>query len=137
MQFVDDIRQSHSAPSTSKLANRVSHTCNGLASGLIGLGCKISTKTIVLSSSAEIGQAICRRVKNIGIPVKLKKIGKDLGVVTCAGVRRYSSIVKQRVTKAKLRTRRIKVLAKAVNKAKHLFNTGAFSQGSYAAVTHL
>jgi len=133
-QFVDDLRQSHRAPTPEALQTSVSKASGTLSSMLIGAGCKISKKSVILTNAPEVAKAVKDRLALRGILITHVKAAKDLGVVSTAGVRRYSLFLRERLSKARNRSEKIRSLVKVDGNAKRLFTTGAYPQGTYGAV---
>jgi hypothetical protein len=150
-QFVDDIRQtvaikpSHveqcaatvsSEPGAplalnTSVAQYAAECGLDLASGLVGLGCRISKKTTIIASNKSLGKDVQRKYGNHAVQAKVATVAKDLGVATTAGVRRTSTVQMQRIQSARNRCQRIQILARKVPRASRLYNTGAMPQALY------
>ena len=120
-QFVDDLRQSHRARTAGAVAKSMSRAASELASMLIGAGCKISTKSVIIASDASIATAVKRRLAHRGVRVTIVKAAKDLGVVSHAGVKRHSFFLGKRIQSAHGRTRRIRTFARVDHRASRLY----------------
>ena len=128
--FVDDIRYSV-AGTEAEVVQEAIEDADNMARGLVGAGCKISEKTVILASRRRIRQKIWRALKNKGIQAKMALVNKDLGVAATSGVRRTMMVLKMRMKGTFGRIRRIKLLARLNRRAAKLYPTGAWPQSAY------
>ena len=128
--FVDDIRQSHAGKEIDVIAE-ATEVAESLAQDLIGVGCKISDKSVCLSNKKKITSTIKHNLKHKGTEMNVATVGKDLGVATTAGMRRTNKILAKRISINKGRVSRIKMLSRINKNAGKLFNTGAWPAASY------
>ena len=95
---------------------------------------KISSKSVVVASSPQLGRAISKILKHrSSVEIKYQESGRDLGVLNNPTGRRSTVLQTQRLTKAKHRLKRIAPLAKAVRRASVLAYTGALPQACWGA----
>ena len=129
--FVDDISQTQVGKVPSQVLILIKRGACLLAEGLMGSGCKISKKSVVLGNDADIKKKLIAYLKNYGIHLTPVSVAKDLGVGITAGVIRTQGVLKSRILTIKGRVLRIKRLRKVNHAAGKLFNSGAMPQGSY------
>ena len=98
--FVDDIRIT--VRGTQKhIYNQYKEGLPKLIQGLRDIGCKISTKTIILSSSQDIRLQSHRILPRTGVRAQRAMAGKDLGICTTAGGRRSVAVLSKRIKQPK------------------------------------
>ena len=114
--------------SESDVLHNISKGAVLLVSGLLGATCKISTKSVVITTTKIIGQVILRRMKAKGITLRITRVGKDLGVGVTGGKMRITKLLKHRLISINGRVIRIQKLRNVDHRAGRLFNTGAYPQ---------
>lgn len=129
--FLDDISQRVRGNTTAEVETTIVEQGNALAIDLVGIGCKISSKTTVLANTKQSRETIVRGLRARHVEVTSATSAKDLGVGTTIGYSRCTRYVRQRILKARGRVKRIQALTKANRKASKLYTTGAHPQATY------
>ncbi len=100
--------------------------CNLHAAGLV-----ISPKTVIIPKSSKAAQNVARALESKGFSVRLAADARDLGIDSTAGRKRCVKLQNSRLKKARLRGKRIRILAKTNAKAKRLTHTGMIPQATW------
>ena len=108
-----------------------------LADEVRELGLRFSGKSMNLPGASRHAATAARIIQSAGIPIRLGRRGKDLGVETTGGRRRCGAIQASRVQKAKVRAHRIGIIARAGKPGKHaLYTGGAKPQQEWGQACH-
>eukprot|EP00959_Pyramimonas_sp_CCMP1952_P379533 7950194-Pyramimonas_sp.AAC.1 len=100
--------------------------------GVTACGCKVSTKSGVVASSASLQRAVVDEFKRMDLPVRASEAMKDLGVASTAGRRRCAWKVRLRRRTAFRRARELQYLAKLCGRSRKLFKPGVLSVGTWS-----
>ena len=128
--YVDDLAQT-----TRGYENEVVHALGPagieLATGLQRAGCVISTKSVIVASSAKLGKRLVHIFARANITMNQEKAPRDLGVANTAGKRRSVGLVRKRIDKACARNFRIQHLVRKNKKASKVYRTGTYPAATY------
>ena len=134
---VDDISQIFSCPSGPVAVRWAVGAAAILADEVRELGLRFSGKSMILPGASRHAATAARIIQSAGIPIRLGRRGKDLGVETTGGRRRCGAIQASRVQKAKVRAHRIGIIARAGKPGKHaLYTGGAKPQQEWGQACH-
>ena len=113
--FIDDISQKVYARTFAEVSKAIIPAAEGLAQDLVGNGCVIREKSVLLPRHKATRKHILVSLARRGVHITAATMAKDLGVGTTGGSRRCVAFIKARIIKAGGRVRRTKMLQK-VNK---------------------
>ena len=91
----------------------------------------LSPKSTIVSSSVGISKRVSVELASYGIEIQWSTFARDLGVNFTGGRTRVTSIVKDRLNKAKRRNVKVTNLARSVRGARKLFNSGVYPQATW------
>ncbi len=131
--YVDDLSQRGEGQEKNVHREAVASALH-LAQGLHKASFKLSTKSVLVSSSPELGRKIERSLQGLGVKIKFVAAARDLGIDNAGGKRRSVKIQQSRRAKASKRTTRIGRLLKLHRGARKLYTTGAYPQGTWGLV---
>ena len=83
------------------------HSALDLVTALRGRGHVISDKSVIVSTEPQLGNKLARLLSNRGVPVKLARSTKDLGVDVSQGHVRRTATVRKRVLKGRNRAKKV------------------------------
>ena len=111
-EFVDDLHVCAVSNTARGACHLLSSAGTCLLLSLTEAGCKISPKTVVLATTNSMRAQVCTAFKRIGFCYQSAKTARDLGVDTAAGRKRTMTIQRTRHGKARLRSNKVRRLAK-------------------------
>ena len=119
-QYVDDVVSEVSGAKGNKrlLARRAAARFLQLLRRLRARQCRISPKTVVLSTQAAVGERVCKILSAFGFKLTRATHCRDLGVQTALGRRRVTVTQRKRQRASKLRSLRVASLSACVPAAK-------------------
>ena len=126
--FVDDVAQI-AIGTLQQVSNDSTFAAMKFCSAMKAINLKISSKSVIVSSSPRIAANIAALIKKHSkVMVQVHAAARDLGVLNNPSRRRRTDMQASRITKAGNRLCKIAPLARAVRRARNLTHTGAIPQ---------
>ena len=82
--WVDDVPQTAVGPEE-EILEKSARASEDFVKGMLGLGLRMSDKSVVICSSKELATKMQIRLKKVGVDVQVAEVGADLGTDCVAG----------------------------------------------------
>ena len=130
-EHVDDLSHVLKHRIKAEIYNKAIEVGKAVKKGITELDLRLADKSVVTSNDKRLAEIIASNLQANHIPIKAAVAADDLGIETAACTRRCAKTANGRISKAKVRSKRIGQLAKIRSEAKLLGPSGTHKQQSY------